>query len=255
MIYTDFYDCNINKISILRQNWHNEKAFSYKTKGRPNFGICYIISGGIRYRTELGDTFAKAGDLVLLEKGARYVAVFEGADTRDILINFEASIPADCSIHNGITLIKDRKDLSPRFEDILKYSQNSNRRYMVKSVFYSVLDSIVSTKSESAEFKKIKKIIDDDTSFSLKESEMADLCLMSVSSFQRTFKKESGKTVGEYRDELRITKAKEMLLSGEHSIEEIGSRLGYCDSAYFSRRFKKAVGLSPSSYIKSYRTM
>ena len=54
----------------------------------------------------------------------------------------------------------------------------------------------------------------------------------------------------QYRDKLVVDKAKVMLKLEEITISEIAEILGFADVAYFSRFFKKHVGVSPSEFAK-----
>lgn len=53
-----------------------------------------------------------------------------------------------------------------------------------------------------------------------------------------------------YQLQLRIDRAKELLVSTSHSIEEIANSIGYEDSFYFSRLFFKREHRSPSEFRK-----
>ena len=64
----------------------------------------------------------------------------------------------------------------------------------------------------------------------------------------QVFKKETGKTFMKYITELRIDKAKEMLDSGEYSVSQIASNLGFNDYFYFLKTFKRVVGLTTKQY-------
>jgi len=63
----------------------------------------------------------------------------------------------------------------------------------------------------------------------------------------RCFRKETGLTMTEYRDEIRMEKALEMIRNTEISLEDISMQLGYEDYAPFSRRFRSYYGCTPSS--------
>lgn len=63
------------------------------------------------------------------------------------------------------------------------------------------------------------------------------------------FSKEVGITFSNYLTQVRIEKAKELLKEGKHKIYEIACMVGYNDSQYFCRVFKKITGLSTSEYI------
>ncbi len=61
-------------------------------------------------------------------------------------------------------------------------------------------------------------------------------------------KQETGKTALELIHLYVISEAKNMIIEGEHSISEIAYRLGFENPPYFSRLFKKEVGISPKEY-------
>ena len=66
--------------------------------------------------------------------------------------------------------------------------------------------------------------------------------------FSKIFKEETGENFIEYVTNIRIGKAKELLQSSELSIKEICVEVGYSDPNYFSRTFKKNVGVTPTEY-------
>lgn len=62
------------------------------------------------------------------------------------------------------------------------------------------------------------------------------------------FEKHSGMTPSNYLIECRILQAKELLRSCSCSVKQIAECVGYTDSLYFSKAFKKHMGISPSEY-------
>ena len=71
---------------------------------------------------------------------------------------------------------------------------------------------------------------------------------MSASYFSTIFSQETGRTFVEYLTELRMEKAKELLLCSNKKTSEIGYDVGYKDAHYFSSIFKKTQGYSPKEY-------
>ena len=63
----------------------------------------------------------------------------------------------------------------------------------------------------------------------------------------RAFKRETGLTLREYRDVFRIETAKRLLLAGQR-VTDAALATGFTDLNYFSRWFKKWVGISPSQF-------
>ncbi len=60
------------------------------------------------------------------------------------------------------------------------------------------------------------------------------------------FQKETGELFSNYVNELRIKKAKELLLTTNLKTKKIASRVGYSDVNYFYKKFKQYTGLSPT---------
>lgn len=66
--------------------------------------------------------------------------------------------------------------------------------------------------------------------------------------FSKLFKESTGENFIEYLTNLRIEKAKELLADKSMSIKEVCADVGYADPNYFSRAFKKNVGITPTEY-------
>lgn len=66
--------------------------------------------------------------------------------------------------------------------------------------------------------------------------------------FSKIFKDETGEGFVEYLTKIRMDKARELLETTEYSMKEICSMVGYADPNYFSRSFKKNVGVTPTEY-------
>lgn len=66
--------------------------------------------------------------------------------------------------------------------------------------------------------------------------------------FSKIFKEDTGENFIEYLTGIRINRAKELLDTTEYSMKEICCMVGYSDPNYFSRSFKKNVGVTPTEY-------
>ncbi len=78
--------------------------------------------------------------------------------------------------------------------------------------------------------------------------EMARLANVSESTLTRMFKARTGYAPNEYLIILRVKKGAALLLNTDLSIGEIAGRIGFYDSNYFCRQFKKYFGTSPNKY-------
>ena len=67
------------------------------------------------------------------------------------------------------------------------------------------------------------------------------------------FKKVTGTTIIEYRNELRFTMAKKYLVSTDKSIAEISAEIGFGNSSYFTKLFTKHEKITPTEYRKLHK--
>ena len=81
--------------------------------------------------------------------------------------------------------------------------------------------------------------------------ELLKIAHMSRSNLMRVFRKATGQTPIEYLVRLRIQRAMEMLRNTDQSITEIAMEVGFNDSNYFTRQFRRALGESPRDFRRT----
>jgi two-component system response regulator YesN len=79
-------------------------------------------------------------------------------------------------------------------------------------------------------------------------SKIAEITYVNSSYICDLFKNQTGENFIEYLTKIRIEKAKLLLKDARYKTYEVGDRVGYSDATYFSRVFKKVVGISPTEY-------
>jgi AraC family transcriptional regulator len=83
-------------------------------------------------------------------------------------------------------------------------------------------------------------------------SDICNLIYLSPYHFKRIFKECTGRPPHRYLIDIRLEKAKELLINNKGTIEEIARLCGFVNSAHFAVAFKRRTGLSPSEYRKVY---
>lgn len=73
---------------------------------------------------------------------------------------------------------------------------------------------------------------------------------LNPSYFSRFFKMHTGRNFRDYLIDLRIKKAKELLLTGKYKIYEISMMTGYKNSKYFAAQFKAVTGFTPREFTE-----
>lgn len=82
----------------------------------------------------------------------------------------------------------------------------------------------------------------------ISNEDIASACACSVSTLCHLFKQFKSSTVKQYITALRINYAKELLRTSNLSVSSIADKSGFSDYNYFSTKFKKETGKSPSEY-------
>ena len=86
--------------------------------------------------------------------------------------------------------------------------------------------------------------------------EVADLAAMvrlSPSHFAALFKRQFGYPVLQYQTQLRMARARELLDTTSRPIADVAAAVGYADSFYFARQFKRVHGMTPLVFRRRNR--
>ena len=70
----------------------------------------------------------------------------------------------------------------------------------------------------------------------------------SPSHFSARFRAVTGFSVTEYVKRLRMARARQLLITSDHTVAEIAAAVGYPDPFYFSRNFSAVNGVSPRAF-------
>jgi len=81
-------------------------------------------------------------------------------------------------------------------------------------------------------------------------SELADVACLHPNYFIRIFKEHMGIPPIQYIARKKIDKAKELLVTTSHTVNEISYLLSFHDMFHFSKQFKKIAGLTPTEFRK-----
>jgi AraC-like DNA-binding protein len=103
--------------------------------------------------------------------------------------------------------------------------------------------------SEREKVLDARRLIEQNIDYSFTIKELSRKVAMNECYLKKGFKALVGKTIHEFQQELRITKAKELLKMQGYSVSDVANTLGYSSISHFSTAFKKATGMKPCELL------
>lgn len=139
-------------------------------------------------------------------------------------------------------------------------TKHAGYRAECMSILYKIL-SLMQQKKEYVDPNRAEKIRPAiayiEENFNKEEiscEKLAGTCGISYSYLKQLFLKRFHRSPKQYVMHLRLNCACDLLLSGRYSVGQAAEMSGFTDLCYFSKFFKKTVGISPSEYRKKYRS-
>ncbi len=145
---------------------------------------------------------------------------------------------------------KELSEAQPGFEAAL-------RAKLTELIIYLSRAYTASETTEAHALLRVGNVIgalENDFSRHWKIEELLRIAHMSRSNLMRVFRKATGQTPIEYLVRLRIQRAMELLRGTDLPITEIAMEVGFSDSNYFTRQFRKAAGETPSAFRRKQRS-
>ena len=93
-----------------------------------------------------------------------------------------------------------------------------------------------------------RKILGKDISSDISIEDLSGQVKLNRTTLQKVFKQMYGMTIFEYRTQVRIQEAKNLILKNRYSRTEIAGMCGYSNASKFSAVFKKITGISPHEF-------
>ncbi|MCG6190556.1 AraC family transcriptional regulator [Maribellus maritimus] len=153
-----------------------------------------------------------------------------------------------------------REEIIDSYLKIFDFTEKEQPGYQLiaSGMIIKLLGYIISfEKQKGFSGKRIAKVIEE-VRFLMRQNvsgeynleELAQQHNVGYSYFRKMFKKFTSMSPGQYHLQLKLMRAKEMLISTDKSIKEISNELGFQSIYYFSNLFKKKEGLNPTQYRK-----
>lgn len=199
-----------------------------------------VVSKLDRLAPEIGDPFDESGK-------SDYEIAKQLMNEADVMKAVFERYPIDCiDVHR-----MDEKKLDAL---IAQFQQSEEKNIEDLEKIIRFLRQFPTTEPNASPIIRMaKNYIDERLNDDLSLTEIADDLNISVYYLSHIFKSETGITLMEYRNEMRMTQAKKLLLQTELGIAEIAGQVGFANASYFSKTFSKRENVSPMEYRKYHK--
>lgn len=226
---------------------------------RASHGLAIHMSGNRIYHFKSGEELVvNKNDIIYLPKYSNYSV--ESVIAGDCYaINFD--IPEEINFKPFVINSNPSEIIQEHFKKANYIWEQKNIGYEMKckaelyNIIYSVVHGYFANYMQKNKLEMIQPAIDvihkNYTTEPLNVSVLSKMCGITPEYFRKIFKNFLGVSPVVYINNLKISRAKELLKSNVYSITEVALMSGFNDMSYFSREFKKAVGVSPSEYKKT----
>lgn len=230
------------------------------------------------YIMEYRDTLSSIGkveDIITLSLKDRLLSSFEtlsldkvmnelnGIKNIIVLDSYHGRIIYNCYIELIDILLFGAKNYLNRdnLPDTTWFRKQFKHFYAVEDVFCFLQEWIKEEFNRYLEIKKnrdnkpirqAKKYINENYNKSINLEEISSIIGFNPAYFSSMFKKETGENFMDYVIKIRIQNAKHLLLQTNLSVEDIAEAVGYSDTKYFTKLFKKITKLNPTEFRKLY---
>ena len=253
-------------VNLVNDCFSRFEPFSYDTYnniGRDDYFLIYVTDGV--FNTQINDTVfhLNKGAVVLYppkykyhywgEPPSKYLCVhFTGSHAEKILTDLGFSLEPFIL----------ENEFSPKIKSLFEkmVEQDITKapflQYSLACLLEEILLTIATERVRSSGYRTFKKSIKYIHANYTEKIQIPDLAKMeglSNSRYITLFSKEMGKTPSEYILSLRLGRACDLLSVTDMEISLVGASSGYKDPYFFSKIFKKHMGMSPQEYRKRYK--
>ena len=244
---------------IVAVNRINEAVGTYSTKNRQQCGLCYKYAGRTTYIQNGKVHTNDSNHIVFLPKGSSFQFTRE-EQGGCIIVEFLADNTGDeietFVINNGAEVLS----VMEKLERAFTFKKPGYAAYCMSALYQLLFYTIA--QNENPYIAKVKKhrihpgveyLENHYHDYNLNIQQLADVSGVSEVYFRKIFTEIYGIPPKKYINLIRITKAKELLLSDEISMQQISEEVGFHDVYSFCKAFRKANDCTPTEYRKNHR--
>lgn len=247
----------VEEIRYLKDSYSNAKKLKkfMLTKGANIVLTEKMISCVESRKINFKDEINQINKLVIeknFEALKKYVETLYAQETLTPTNIYDLSIKIVLLIDSMREEFQVNKNYYESLSDIIIKLCNESTRESVKTFILSELETFMETMHQdvvkySPVVQQVVNLVNEHYYEELSLKTLAYQYNINSSYLGQLFNKEVGTSFSDYLNKTKNLKAKQLILETNMKINDIAKEVGYTDSSYFYRKFKKFFGVSPSS--------
>ena len=201
--------------------------------------------------------------VLIIPPGCEHEGKYCGADSRPVYYwaHFQPSENAAKSAQSIVlaphSLCGDYNRIAVVFRELISESRGASPKQMACDFQMSLLliylsNTYAAPQTQNALFFRIKEYIRLHYRQGVTLQELSEKLNYNADYISRLFRKNQGVSVSEYQRILRLSEAKQLLLTSVDSVREIGYSCGFSNEKFFMTSFSKQEGMTPTQYRNLY---
>jgi AraC family transcriptional regulator of arabinose operon len=253
---------------ILTGHFREQGEYAtYRSRGTRDYLLIYTAGGRGRFGYARGEIITQRGDLVLVAPGALHDYGLASPPMAWELLWAHFVPPAHLRPWLGLPAVAHglmrmhiadpelRARVEQRLLDMhrlgsgpLRLAKRLALNALEEVLLWCDLDNPESAQSVDPRIRRALELLARDPKAPFSLVELASRCGISRSRLSQLFREQVGMTPQQYHETQRIELARQLLLLTSRNVAQVADDVGYTSPFYFSLRFKKATGQSPSEY-------
>ncbi len=247
----------LNQNIIVSELWAGKKEYK-KTKprnvsARGFYSLSFRLSGFVKFGFGEQNFTSSGGHITFMPADVSYLTeVCQEGEM--LLVHFKTVRSVNNSRPFSIDM-SDSKIQDLFLQLVSEFKMGKEHDYRCMSLLYAILATIEDyfqypqKKLIPRRMRLAKSFIDKNYNEQIFVHVLAKEAGISEVHFRNEFKRCFGTSPLEYIKAVRINNAKQLLVSGYHSVSEVATMCGFDSISYFSYEFKRLTGKTPKEYM------
>lgn len=258
------YDCAVTDIDYVVDRGPDPSWRISKFVNSQAHLLAYAISGKAHYEIAGSAYHVRPGSLIVMPSGTEHTATSDSDDPWhfiSIAFKMTATHQDPVRLLGGLPAVSTAVpgDVAAAFHQMYGAWNSRSPGFLlqIRGLASTVLFKLIEAQTTPAmaaphtrRISAITQLMTENYANTYSVEQLASRTGLSSSHFRVMFKRVTGMTATNYQQHVKITKATELLSSGEFNVTETAMRTGFNDVYYFSRLFKQLTGTNPSQLCR-----